>query len=313
MANPPIVFADAVIGDPVVFWGAGTGTRVAGGGRGSPARNALRNPVLTWVGPAKKLWIAHFAIKAAGWGHVGKNITLGGVVFTFATDGTISVLGQSTPRALPAGSWQHVTLLVYRDPSAGLASVYFNETLQLALTGQNTGSGTSTNVVFNTADVVDAYDYCDIFIAASDTSSDLPYGDRPVFALMPSGAGGHTDFTPSAGSNYQCVDEQPPNDDTDYVSSSTATNRDAYAMDDLPAAVGTVYAVIPVLYARKTDAGSRSLTPGFRIGTTDYDGTAQNLSTSYGYMTQVFMVSPATSAAWTASEVNGAQLEMLLG
>jgi hypothetical protein len=46
-------------------------------------------------------------------------------------------------------------------------------------------------------------------------------GEGFVVHLIPNGAGATTQLTPSAGSNFQCVDEVPPNT-RDYVSSSTA-------------------------------------------------------------------------------------------
>lgn len=56
-------------------------------------------------------------------------------------------------------------------------------------------------------------------------------GEGKVIILRPNGAGASTQWTPSVGSNWQCVDEVTPNDATDYVSSNTDEQIDSYALD----------------------------------------------------------------------------------
>ena len=111
-----------------------------------------------------------------------------------------------------------------------------------------------------------------------------------------------------AASDWQATNESPPDGDTSYISSSTASQKDTMAMTNLSASAVTVYAVVPKLYVRKTDAGARTIEPLFHISGTDYAGTAQGMGTGYGQLYQVYSVSPATSSAWTVSEVNGLEL-----
>jgi hypothetical protein len=132
-------------------------------------------------------------------------------------------------------------------------------------------------------------------------------GDIRVPTLFPSGAGNSTAWTPSAGSNYQCVDEAAPNDDTDYVSSSTAGQRDTYAYDNLPAGVTAVHAVQVNLNARKDDAGVRTIATVIRRSGTDYDGTTQTIASAYASYRQVYEQDPSTSAAWGVAGVDAAE------
>jgi len=126
-----------------------------------------------------------------------------------------------------------------------------------------------------------------------------------VATSFPTGAGNHTQFTPSTGSNWQNVDDSAPNGDTDYNSDGTVGDRDSFVITDLPSVANAVKAVQYSLYARKDDAGTRQLAPFVRISGTNYDGTTVTMASSYGMFTEVKEQSPATSSAWGVSEVNG--------
>jgi hypothetical protein len=125
-----------------------------------------------------------------------------------------------------------------------------------------------------------------------------------VELLLPSGAGAETQWTPSAGSNYQNVDENPENGDTDYNKSNTVGQVDTYAMANLVSVAGLIYGVQYLEYARKDNAGTRTIAPVARIGGADYLGSNVNLSDSYAYTREIKELSPATAAAWTISEIN---------
>lgn len=131
-------------------------------------------------------------------------------------------------------------------------------------------------------------------------------GDVRVQALTPTGTGNSAQFTPSTGSNWQNVDEATSNSDTDYNSSSTANHIDSFATGDLTPTAGTIYAVIGTFFARSDDAGSHTIKPLVRISSTDYPlGSGTSVSSSYACGNSIQETSPATSSAWSISEVNG--------
>jgi hypothetical protein len=132
-------------------------------------------------------------------------------------------------------------------------------------------------------------------------------GDVRCEVISPSGAGAHTDWSPSAGANYTTVDEKPANSDTDYNSSSTAAQIDTFAFGDLAEATADIFAVQHYLFSRKDDAGSRTIRPKIRISGTDYSGANIAVTDTYKYDTEIVEQSPATSTDWTVSEVNGAE------
>lgn len=225
-----------------------------------------------------------------------------------------TTLGTSTS-SLSTGVTYYIEWKIKVDNTTGTVDVKVNETSFLALTNkdtQNTSNATvdnfavcathSSNSDVHNDDFDDAY--------ACDTTGSVNnnfLGDVRIECIFPSGAGNTTQFTPSTGSNYACVDEAAPNDDTDYVETDTVGNKDTYTYGNLSGTTGTIMAVIPLLYCKKSDAGSRSIAPVIRHSGTDYDGTAQNPGTGYTYLSQIYETNPGTSAAWTASEINAAE------
>ena len=60
-----------------------------------------------------------------------------------------------------------------------------------------------------------------------------------TITLRPNAAGGNTGLTPSAGANWECVDEETPDEDTTYVYITDADGYDTYTTD-LVAGSGTI-------------------------------------------------------------------------
>lgn len=131
-------------------------------------------------------------------------------------------------------------------------------------------------------------------------------GDLRIAGVVASGTGNSAQFTPSAGSNFQCVDESNPNDDTDYNESNTVNHIDTFAFNNFSIG-GTVKALQITTYAKKTDAGARQIADAMRIGGTDYIGTTKTLASSYQMHIEGRVLSPATGVAFTEAEINGAE------
>jgi hypothetical protein len=145
-------------------------------------------------------------------------------------------------------------------------------------------------------------------IATNDTSGSYETSvpsDGAVLLLVPNGAGATTQWAPSTGSNYTCVDEVPASS-TDYVSTSSADQIDTYALANVPAQYNAVKLVQPVANAALAVAGTGTLRCVLRSGGTDYpDSADKSLSTSYAIIKgDVRYVDPADSAAWTITKAN---------
>ena len=212
---------------------------------------------------------------------------------------------------LSSGVWYYVELGATINSSTGSYTLKINGVTELTASGVNTQStgNASANTIqigsmSNSAKVDDLY-VCDGQGSVNNTF----LGDVRVQALLPASDGGETQWTPSAGTtHYSLVDEVPPDGDTSYVYSSTAGQVDVYGMSAIAASTGTVKGVQWLAYARKDDAGTRTIAPLIRISSTDYAGSDQNIGTSYTYYLQVYEEDPSTSAAWTIAGVNAAEM-----
>jgi hypothetical protein len=239
------------------------------------------------------------------------------------TGGTVTILRGTTSLAtstavLAAGTTYYVEFKGVIDPSAGSVSMqvdasatgwpsFSGNTRATANTSWNsicfganhTGLGTWTANV----------DFDDLYVL--DQSGSAPWntflGDCRVDALLPSGAGATTGWTPSTGANYACVDETAPNDDTDYVSTSTTGATDTYTYPDAPVTGATIYGIQHCLALKKSDAGTCTVAPVVRHSGTDYVGSDLSPSTSYAYGLAVQQTNPGTSAQWTEAGFNAAE------
>ncbi len=106
-------------------------------------------------------------------------------------------------------------------------------------------------------------------------------GDIRIDVINPNGAGNYTDLTPSAGANYECVDETLL-DSSDYVEGANVAEKDSYSYESVPTDIddADIKAVIIRNHAQKTAESNNIKIDGLiRTGSTDYNSAAaQNLS-----------------------------------
>lgn len=240
--------------------------------------------------------------------HVALGLTAAGL-FT-AKRGT-TALGTSSS-GISLGSWFYLEFKWDIHDTTGSLSVKLNGTTVLSLTGQDTrnaGDGTWARIVLqNGSNATGTEVYVDdlaIWDTSGSANTDF-LGPIRVKAIYPDGAGASTDFTPSAGSNFQNVDEALTDGDTTYNSEGTAGDHDTYTFGAVGLS-GTVRGVQTNLMVRSDGAGAETIRPKIRIGAVDYNGTTVGITTSYADSREVFQVSPATSTAWTVAEIDGAE------
>lgn len=139
------------------------------------------------------------------------------------------------------------------------------------------------------------------------TSSNDFWGDTRIDAHYPIGAGNKAQWTPSAGANYQNVDEgaSGPDDDTTRNSTATTGNIDTFEMANLVNAGGTIRGVQVLNCVKKDNAGPCTVRNVLRIGSTDYEGSDFAPSAeSYVYDRDIYDKSPATNLVWDETEFN---------
>ncbi|MNF87332.1 hypothetical protein D3C84_697970 [compost metagenome] len=131
-------------------------------------------------------------------------------------------------------------------------------------------------------------------------------GDIKVKPYLPNGDGTYSALTPSTGTtHYTLVDEATPNT-TDYVSSSTALQKDSYTFADV-SETGSIKAVQLSAYCYKADAGFRGVDVFVKSGATEDYAASKPLSTTGKYAIKLWEQNPNTAADWSQAEVNAAE------
>ena len=133
-------------------------------------------------------------------------------------------------------------------------------------------------------------------------------GDTRIQAVVPTGAGITTDWTPSIGANWECVDETPAND-ADYVSVNAVDEVDTYATGNL---VGTIENVkcVQVQARVKTDGAPTptNLKLAVRSGGTDYLSGDNLVPAAEKSFSHLWEDNPADAAAWEEADVNAMEI-----
>ncbi len=214
-----------------------------------------------------------------------------------------TTLGTSVAAGLaPASTWIYVELEIVLSGSAGTLNAYVNGQQVLALTGVNTGSGAAVAMQLVLL-APTATTYTCVWDDIYTTNAATKLGEQRIETLRPA-SNSSVQWTPSSGSNYADVNGTTVSGTT-YVSTATVGNLDLYGIAALSETPSTISAVNVVSFAEKTDAGLRAINNAIKSGSVEQDGSAIYLAGSFGRFDNIQLTDPATSAAWTASGVNG--------
>lgn len=137
--------------------------------------------------------------------------------------------------------------------------------------------------------------------------SEFP-GNTKIRGVVPTGAGSSTQWTPSTGNNYACVDELPAVD-TDFVSVNVVDQVDLYAAGDLTDPVEAVKCV--QVQARCLKEGTptpQNIQLACRTENTGYEGDNVAVPTVAKSFCKLWGLNPNTGVAWTKTEVNAMEI-----
>lgn len=237
------------------------------------------------------------------------------VRFNFSTrllsitrNGTVLATGTTQ---LTLNVWYYLQFKVVIDPTVGSYDLKIDGVSELTASGVNTRASANSSAdhyFFGSINAAtgagDVSQFDDFYLVDGAVGTYL--GDVRVDSVFPSGAGSSTQWTPSAGSNFQCVDEASPNDDTDFVSDGTVGHKDYYAHTAL-SGTASVFGVGAFYRHRKDDAGSRQTRANLKLSGTTSTGTTRTESTSYVSDFDHFEDKPG-GTGWTISDVNSTEI-----
>ena len=175
-------------------------------------------------------------------------------------------------------------------------------------------SNNQYNRVYFETSIYGRFWFDDIYILDSlGTKNNDFLGDIRVDSIRPNGAGNYSQLTPSAGNNYECVDEDPF-DDTDYVEGANAGEIDSYAYGSVPTELddAAIFGIQLRNQAIRTAESDNIKIKGLlRTGSTDYkETTGQSLSDIVKSNVVIWEDDPSDSNIWTQAKINACEFGM---
>jgi len=208
---------------------------------------------------------------------------------TLLASGTTSASG-STPFKLEIHYKPHATAGVFQVKVNGVMEIDFTGNtgttanigkIMLGWTSDFNGEGKWDNIIVDDAEWV---------------------GDTMIQARVVNGAGDSTQWTPSTGANYACVDEKPPSD-TDYIRTNVADNVDLFAVAALGGSPETIKCVQVQARCKKEGAPPSQLKMAVKTGGTVY--LSEDTGPKVGrYLSRygIWPLNPSTGVAWLPSD-----------
>lgn len=320
-------YASVDISDMSIETGRTGGKAIEAGTAGPPRiQTPSLGDVATWIigfgwRPGSAIGTAHRLVGLREPGDVD------GVNLRVKTDGEFEVyrgttlLGTTSGAAITGDTWAHLELKVV-VANSGSFELRINGNTELSGSADTqAGSSAFANAARFTWNVNltagNETTFDDIYICDATGSANNDFlGNVKVVAFFPNAEGTTNDWTPSTGTdNSALVDENPANDDTDYVESDTSGHKDLYEYGNLGVdEITDIKGIQITATLRVTDATTFDVSQVVRSDVTESDGTAKTVSsTTYTDITRVVEQDPDTTAPWTEAGFNAAQFGVKLG
>lgn len=237
----------------------------------------------------------------------------------FLGNGTGTPLGSASATGLvSASSWTYLEAKVTIDGSAGVVELRVNGNTSAVISASSLNTKSTANtwvsgLFLSAAAGTEFWD--DWYMLDTTGSSPLNtyLGNIRIVTDAPSGAGSHTQFTPTnpTNVNYTNVGNIPANT-AEYNADGTVSDIDSYAFPNIGGGPSSVLFLNHWYMAELDSAGTRTVVPGCRSGGSDFfDTTPQTPPNgSYKRFNKPWTVDPNTSSAWTVSNAQSAELSV---
>ena len=207
---------------------------------------------------------------------------------------------------MTADDWHFIDVQFKIDNAVGLYNVWVDGILWMEATGVDTEqfTGGIGNVKWPTHNA--KWDDMHLYLGAG-ASNATRVGDSKVPAVLVNAAGDDAQWSPSAGANYENVDDPIADEDATYNQDGVIGQRDLYNFADLAAFTGSIKGVEVLGRFRKTDVGDKQAKIACKSGGTVYYGGNVAILDTYALFHKAWEVDPFTSAEWTRTSFNAAQ------
>jgi hypothetical protein len=275
-----------------------------------PARNSIVMGFAINVqsGTTKLIWSAGDANGT----HISLQLGTGSLQFFRGAGST--AIGPASTIVVPSGSFVYIEVKVLISSTVGTVECHVNGVTAIPSTGSlNTQGSTTTNITFvgiggpqTTSWFFDDVYVCDTLGTANNNF----LGNTAIKCVLPTANGTTNQWTKAgstpAATNWQSVNENPPDDGVTLVQDATVGHIDRYTFPAITA--NTVAAVVVNLRANEDAVGTRSIRAAVKSGATLGDnGVDFALNTTFTDYQGIFETDPNTAAAWAVAAVNAAE------
>jgi len=193
--------------------------------------------------------------------------------------------------------------------SGGVIQTWVDGVADIDYTGDTTyGADDIKSFRFGRSGAVFDNAYCyidDVVVSTTDITQNLRIGGKAI-----TGAGTTTQWDPSTGANYECVNEVPPVH-TDYNSTNTTNEIDTFALADATESIASIAAVqVELSCAYEGTPTPTHIQHVIRSNGTDYPSTVDKSPPSaFGApVVHIWETDPQDSGAWTEARLNAIEV-----
>lgn len=247
--------------------------------------------------------------------HNSVTISAAGAIRVFRGDNA-TLLAASANGLIVTDVWNYIEVKIRLHDSTGTVDIQLNGTNVCSVTGLDTkNAGTKTVYDYIELGGGGASSTCrirDLYVANEQGSVNNNFlGDCRVTALFPDTDSTPEDWTLSAGANSaSLIDETTPNGDTDYIESDVDGEVTRVSLGALADTTHTIFGLQTVLYAKKDDAGAKSVRAGFFSDASTQNLPDHVLGTSYATLLDISELDPDGSIPWTPTQLNAAFVQV---
>jgi len=176
-------------------------------------------------------------------------------------------------------------------------------------TGATLGSYLRRVIIYSYQGVLKYAPYFDDFYCCDTAGSDHNdfLGSVRVLSNFPT-ADDTSDWTPSTGNDhYALVNENYPNDDTDYVSSNVVGAQDTFNVGTLSSSTSNIHGV-KVGFDARAESGTKTIRQVLKSGSTEVYGDDNEFDSSWDFRNDYWLTDPDTGNAWTQNGYEAAKI-----
>ncbi|MES2524028.1 MAG: hypothetical protein V4617_15080 [Gemmatimonadota bacterium] len=235
-----------------------------------------------------------------------------GILTLYRGDGT--PLATSPTFTIVEGDWQFLEIDATIDNVAGSVLLVVDGTTIFDLAGIDTRNGGAAGLIDRfylacssgggfPSQSLHYFDDLYLFDSFGAELNEL-IGPARVDTQLVTANSGVPGFTPSAGANWENLDEAAPDDDTSYNETLTNDAADAFVLANLPDASLTIHAVAVRVVAKRSDAGLANIAAQLTSGGTTVTGTTRALGAGYSEYTEQFARNPDGDVEWDDAAIS---------